>query len=296
MKSKGSSSVRLPIRRSLTPVTISSLVIALLMAVASAAGLLLPDLLYPTETLQLSFMATDVVNLSIGLPILLGSIWLARRGRLLGLLLWPGALFFVLYHYIVYTFGLPLNVGFLLALLLLALSAYTLAGLVARIDGEAVEGRLKGRVPERLAGGFLAGSGAAFFLLATGTIVSGILGQTPISEADLALQVSDTIVSLAWIIGGILLWRRQPLGYVTGTGLLFQASMLFIGLLVYFTLQPFLSGTPFPVVDFVVVFVMGLICFVPFGLFLRGIVSSKVTAQLASQLPSLSAKGGKRGC
>lgn len=275
MESRGSSSAQLPVRRSLTPVTIFSLVIALLMAVASAAGLLFRDQIYPSEELQQAFMATDVVNLLIGLPILLGSVWLARRGKLLGLLFWPGALFFVLYHYIVYTFGMPLNVGFLLALLLLALSAYTLAGLVARINGEAVERQLRGNVPERLAGGLLAGSGAAFFLLATGTIVSGILGQSPISETDLALQVSDTIVSIAWIIGGILLWRRQPLGYVTGAGLLFQASMLFIGLLVYFALQPFLSGTPFPAVDFVVVFVMGLTCFVPFGLFLRGIVSSK---------------------
>jgi hypothetical protein len=34
----------------------------------------------------------------IGLPILRGSMGLARRGKLLGLLLWPGALFYVLYH------------------------------------------------------------------------------------------------------------------------------------------------------------------------------------------------------
>lgn len=83
---------------------------------------------------------------------------------------------------------------------------------------------------------------------------------------------------MAWIIGGALLWRREPLGYVTGTGLLFRASMLlFVGLLVYFALQPILTATPFPVVDFVVVSMMGLIVFVPFGLFVRGITSEKVT-------------------
>lgn len=269
----GGGPAALPVTGGLMLVTIFSLVIALLMVVSSVAGLLYPDQLYPTEALRRSFMATDVVNLSIGLPILLGSIWFARRGKLLGLLFWPGALLYVLYHYIVYTFALPLNVGFLLSLLLLALSAYTMAGLVATIDGKAVQQRLSGAVPERFAGGVLAGSGILFALLATGTIVNGIVNQTSITRAELGLQVSDFMVSVAWVIGGILLWQRKPLGYVSGAGLLFQASMLFIGLLVYFVLQPFLTGTPFPAVDFVVVFIMGLVCFVPFGLFLRGVVS-----------------------
>lgn len=88
----------LPVTRDLTPVYVASLVIAVLMTVASLLGLLYPERLYPTEALQQSFLATDVVNLVIGLPILLGSMGLARRGKLLGLLLWPGALFYVLYH------------------------------------------------------------------------------------------------------------------------------------------------------------------------------------------------------
>lgn len=268
-----SESTALPVTGGLTFITILSLVIALLMVVASSAGLLYPDRLYPAEELRRSFMATDVVNLCIGLPILLGSIWFARRGKLLGLLFWPGALLYVLYHYIVYTFALPLNVGFLLSLLLLTMSAYTMAGLVATIDGRAIEQQLSGAVPERLTGGVLAGLGTAFAMLALGTIVNGVATQTPMAAADLALQISDTVVSVAWVTGGVMLWRREPLGYVTGAGLLFQASMLFIGLLVYFILQPFLTTALFPVVDFVVVFVMGLVCFVPFGLFLRGVVS-----------------------
>ena len=41
------------------------------------------------------------------LPILLGSMWLARRGSLAGLLLWPGALFYALYAYVPYLVGAP---------------------------------------------------------------------------------------------------------------------------------------------------------------------------------------------
>ena len=263
----------LPVTGNLTLAYVLSLVIAVLMTVASVAGLLYPDQLYPTEELQQSFMATDVVNLFIGLPILLGSMWFARRGKLIGLLFWPGALFYVLYHYIVYAFALPLNWGFLLSLLLLALSAYTMTGLVASIDGKAVQQRLSGNVPERITGGVLTVSGITFALLAIGTIANGIVTQTPIGESELALQVSDFIVSVAWIIGGVLLWRREPLGYVVGAGLLFQASMLFVGLLAFFILQPFLTAAPLALTDTIVVTLMSLIVFIPFGLFLRGAAS-----------------------
>jgi hypothetical protein len=94
-----------------------------------------------------------------------------------------------------------------------------------------------------------------------------IVNRTPIVASELVFQVSDFIVSVAWIIGGILLWR------VTGAGLLFQASMLFVGLLIYLALQPVLTATPFPLTGFVAISVMGLIVFVPFGRFVRGIVS-----------------------
>lgn len=154
----------------------------------------------------------------------------------------------------------------------------TVASIAGLLHPDRLYQQLVDSVPERIAGGALTVSGVTFALLAIGTIVNGIVSQTPIVESELALQVSDFIISVAWIIGGALLWRREPLGYVTGTGLLFRASMLlFVGLLVYFALQPILTATPFPVVDFVAVSMMGLIVFVPFGLFVRGITSEKVT-------------------
>lgn len=59
------------------------------------------------------FLAHDGFNLVVGLPILLGSLWLARRGSLIGLLLWPGALFYVLYTYALYVVGAPFSALFL---------------------------------------------------------------------------------------------------------------------------------------------------------------------------------------
>ena len=265
----------LPIRCNLTLAYAISLVIAALMAIASVAGLLYQTIIYPTDELLQSFVPNDVVNLFIGLPILLGSMWLARRGKLIGLLFWPGALFFVLYNYIIYVFAMPLNMAFLLHLVLVTMSVYTLIGLVASIDGKVVQQRLTGAVPERLAGGVLAGLGLLFFLRVIGVIVNALTSQTPIAETELALHTSDFLITPAWVIGGVLLWRRKEFGYVIGLGLLFQASMLFIALIIFLLLQPFLTTAPFVLADVVVIFTMGLICFIPFVLFVRGVVSKR---------------------
>lgn len=243
------------------------------MAVASVLGLMYRTIIYPTDELFRTFVPNDIVNLFIGLPILFGSMWLARRGKLIGLLSWPGALFFVLYNYLVYTFAMPLNVVFLLYLALVMMSVYTLISLVARIDKKAVQLRLSGAVSERVAGGILVGFGLLFFLQVIVVIVTALTTQTPIPKTELALHISDFLIAPILAFGGFLLWQRKGFGYVIGLGLLFQTSMLFIGLIIFLLLQPFLTSAPFVLADVVVIFIMGLVCFIPFVLFLRGTIS-----------------------
>jgi hypothetical protein len=245
------------------------------MAAASLAGLLFPASIYPTEELRRAFVSNDVVNLFIGLPILLGAMWLARRGHLLGLLFWPGALFYATYNYIAYAVAMPLTRLFIIDVALVLVSIYTIYGLLSNMDGEAVQAQLKGRVFERLTGGVLIGFGALFFLMAAGKVLGHVAGQAALPWPQVSVQIADLLVTPAWLVGGILLWRKRALGYAGGAGLLFQASMLFVALLVFFILQPFVAGAPFPVNDFVVIAVMSLICLIPFGLFLRGAATSK---------------------
>jgi hypothetical protein len=140
--------------------------------------------------------------------------------------------------------------------------------LLKSIDGAAVQARLQGCVAERFGAGVLMGFGVLFFLRAVAEFFDGAAGMP-----EFGVLVADGLITPFWILGGLYLWRKQPLGYVAGTGLLFQASMLFVALLVFFILQPFVAGVPFPVEDFVVIFVMGSVCFIPFGLFVRGIVA-----------------------
>lgn len=264
----------LPVTQDLKPGYVFSLLIVALTAGASIAGLLYPNDIYPTEELRQSFVANDLINLVIGLPILLGSMWLARRGKLIGLLFWPGAIFYGLYNYLVYLFAMPFNVMFLLYLMIVTLSIYATIGLVANIKGKEVQRRLIGRVPERFAGGVLFGFGFLFIVRALAVMAQALINQSPIARPELGLLVADFIFSAAFVIGGLLLWRRQPLGYVGGTGLLFQTSMLFVGLVIILIMKPLLTEAPFVLTDIVIVFLMGLICFIPFTLFVRGVVKS----------------------
>jgi hypothetical protein len=269
----------LPVAHDLKVITLVSLLIALLTAGASATGLLYQDQIYPNDALREAFVANDVVNLVLGLPILLGSMWLARRGRLVGLLFWPGALFYAFYNYLVYLLGLPFNVMYVAALVIVTLSLYATIGLVAGLDGPAVEARLKGFVPEKLAGAILVIFGLLFMMLAASGLAGALASGDAIAAPDLALQSTDFLVCFAWIIGGVMLWRRDALGYVSGTGLLFQASMLFIGLLAVLLLQPLLGAASLAIGDIVTVALMSLVSFIPLGLFLRGVRRSEASGR-----------------
>jgi hypothetical protein len=244
-----------------------SLIIAGMMTVLSLVGLLFPMTTYPSEDLRQSFIANDVVNLVFGLPILLGALWLARSGKLPGLLGLPGVLFYITYSALAYAAAMPLTWPFFIHLALAGLCAVAIFLLLSRLDGAAVQARLQGRVAERFGAGVLIGFGALFFLRAVGEFFDGAAGM-----AEFGVLVADLLTTPFWILGGLYLWRKQPLGYVSGAGLLFQASMLFVGLLVFFILQPFVAGVPFAVDDFVVIAVMSLLCFIPFGMFARGVM------------------------
>jgi hypothetical protein len=232
--------------------------------------------LYPTHRLLLSFAPSDAFNLLVGLPILLGSMWLARRGNLIGLLCWPGALFYVLYMYVPYVVGVPFNVLFLPYLVLVALSAYTLIGLVASIDGHVVRQRLTGLVPARTSGGILAGLAILIIVRQIAVIVTALTSQTPVDTAELSSWIADfTLAIPLLLVSGILLWRREALGYVAGAGLLLAYGVLALSLIPFFVLQARYTASPVDVTGIVAVLVMAALCFTPFAFFVRGAGSAR---------------------
>lgn len=259
-----------PITRSTKTVETLSIVIAALMAAASLAALLFPAALYASEETRQGMLSNDVVNLLIGVPALIFCLLLHRRKRLMGLLFWLGALLYVTYNSLAAAVAFPSLLLFFPHLVLTALSITALVILLPRINMTTIKKRLTGKVSERFAGATLTIFGIAFFVLALSIFFGGEAGPSEVGTA-----AADLIAAPVWAVSGIQLLRRKPFGYTLGAGMLFHASTLFTGLLIYFFLQPVVAGVPFPLEDFIAIFPMALLCFIPFGLFMRGMIRAE---------------------
>lgn len=281
-----SSSADLPVKRNLTPAYRLSLAVAALMATASVAGIVLglaglygadPKLgVGVTEAeaglLLPGLLGQDIFNLVIGVPLLLGTMWLARRGSLAGLLLWPGALFYALYWYVIYLVGAPFSALFLLYVPLVTLSTYATIAVVSSIDGGRTRRRLGGAVPARLVGGTLVVLGLLTLGQdAGGAFVTALADDAPVDLAARPVWISDLAIEVpAVLAGGALLWLRKPLGYVAGAGLLLQYGLTPVGLAASMALASALTGSPLEVSTAVVLLVFGAVCFAPLAFFIRG--------------------------
>jgi len=268
------------IKREITLAYIISGIIALIMCVASVVGILYGSHIYPASQVS-NNVGTDVLNLVVGLPILLGSMWFAKRGSLIGLLLWPGALFYILYIYTFYILGVPFNVLFLPYIVLVTLSAYTIIGLVASIDGEAVRKQLNGKVPARTTGGMFILISILFMIVDLFLIVTALVSNAPVSVTSYASWVTDFTIQLpALFVIGILLWRREALGYVAAPGLLFQGAVLNAGFAIVLVIEAIFTSSPINVPFVALVFVIGAISLVLLAFFMRGAARGRLPATL----------------
>lgn len=215
------------ILRVLTPL------LAVSLAVASAAGVFLPGT-YERDaaTFAAQGIGQDLVDLFLAVPLLLVTFYAAQRGSRSGLLLYGGVLAYIMYSFVIYAFGLHFNRFFLLYCSTLGLSLYAFivwmkgmgrADLSEWFEGLPVKGRSV----------FLILVALIFYGLWLSSILPAIIGDkvpeeilqndfliNPVHVLDLAFALP------ALIISGILLWRRQSLGY-----LLTVVSLVFIILL-----------------------------------------------------------------
>ena len=108
----------------------------------SIFGLLGPNAELAQPPSVLVSRAGDLANLLVLVPALLVTSRLARRGSFLGLLLWPGALFYAVYINAVYLLTAPFAVLVFGYLGLVVLAAATVIALLCDIDGAVVRRRL----------------------------------------------------------------------------------------------------------------------------------------------------------
>jgi hypothetical protein len=219
----------------------------------SAGGVLVPG-----------FAAHDLFNLMAIAPLLLVTLWFARRGRSEARLLWPGVLFYTLYTYMVALVGSPFGALFVVHGALVVASASTILVLLTQAQGVT-----RVALAPRAVGGILialAALTAAQDL--TGVLVSAQSGAEPLGRrvwtADFVLEIP------ALLIGGVLLWRRLPLGYAAAPGLLLQFGLTPLALGLILAAQPALTGSTLDVGTTTGVLLFSCAAFAPLVWIARG--------------------------
>jgi hypothetical protein len=270
---------RLPVTRDLTLAHLASVLVALGIVGASAVGLTSgAGGSYRDSSLVLVSQGADAANLVLVVPTLLGAMWLARRKSIFGLLLWPGALFYVLYAYFLYLVGAPFTALFFVYAGLVTLGAFTVIGIVASIDGQETR--------RRLAGAPAQGIGAALTLIAvaayaglTGTAISALVDPTG-DAATRPLAVADWAVGTPVLLaGGLLLWQRVSLGYVTAPGLLLVSGLGGVAFALAAVIDNLLSGPPTEPAVIAVHLVISVLSFVLLVVFARRAMSRQPLAR-----------------
>lgn len=203
-----------------------SLAAALIAAVGSIVALLDSGTIYGQETDVLADQAAaqDSVNLFLVAPLIvvLGS--RAARGSMRAYLCWLACLVFTAYNYAIYAFTIHFGPLFLPWVAVLGLSVYALIGGLATLDASIVKAWFTGRALPLTAWTLMV-LATLFALLWLSEIVPDLLaGRGSTSAGDYRVptnpvHVLDLAIFLpAVFASGVLLLRKDPLGYATAPG------------------------------------------------------------------------------
>ncbi len=188
---------------------------------------------YDTVSSAAQQQGNDVVTLTVGLPLLAISTWLAFRGSLRGRLLLTGTLGFFLYTYMSMAMLTSYNALFLVYVALFSLSLYAFILSMMAFDLENLPRHFSEHLPRRWIAGLMFLVGGFLLLAWLGRIVPPLLqGETPALEntTTLVIQAMDLglIMPLA-ILSGILLLRRSAWGYLLASVTLLKGITLGLG-------------------------------------------------------------------
>ncbi|MCL6573209.1 MAG: hypothetical protein K6T88_16250 [Bacillus sp. (in: Bacteria)] len=164
-------------------------------------------------------IAQDYVTLFLGIPLLLFSLFLSRKGLLKGKLLLTGTLGYFLYTYASYSFLSMYNSMFLAYVLLMSASFFAFTLSMMSFDIPKLPQYFNEKLPVKFIGGFFLFVSFVFAMMWLGKIVPSLFNDTAPDGLEqyttLVIQALDLgFVIPVSIIAGILLIKRKPFGYL----------------------------------------------------------------------------------
>jgi hypothetical protein len=161
--------------------------LAVVATVAGIATFFIPSFLRGPAVMNGSARGTALVIFAVAVPTLIIAMFATSRGSLRALILWLGAVGYLLYNSLVLLFLTPANRLFLLYVAMLSLSVWSISALIAHIDVAALREQFSTRLPVR---------GIAIYTM-----------------------VIVTLNALVWLRGIVpTIFANGPPGFVNGTG------------------------------------------------------------------------------
>jgi hypothetical protein len=175
----------------------------------------------------------DVVWLGLAIPVLAMAFGLHLRGSVRGTLLFVGVLASFLYKYLLWAFDWAYNPLYLIYVALFSLSLWTLVLVLRDFDGDQIRAAIGPRFPARTLATFSLAVGGLLLLKCLGEIVPTIRSNTlPIAATGYYTLIDQGLdlglLTPFCVMTGILLLKRETLGYVLSTSALML--LLTIGL------------------------------------------------------------------
>jgi hypothetical protein len=164
-------------------------------------------------------IAQDIVTLIVGIPLLVISLLMARRHLLKGRLLLTGTLGYFLYTYSSYSFLSMYNSMFIIYVILMSASFFAFVLMMMSFEIQSLPHLFHEKLPVKLIGGFLIAVSFVFGMMWIGKIIPALVNHTHPDGIEhyttLVIQALDLgFVIPTGFLAGILLIKRNPLGYL----------------------------------------------------------------------------------
>jgi NAD/NADP transhydrogenase beta subunit len=236
-----------------------------LAAIASLAGLALPDLYRDAPFWAQQARGIDLATLLLGTPILAAGLLTAGRGSRLGRLAVVGGLLYLIYNYAIYASSVAMNQLSVVYIAVLGLAVWSFALSLVSMDLGAAAAPVVARLPRRTGAWFLIAVAMLFGLLwlsqigaftFTGQLPADLerteLPANPVYALDLALFLP--LVAVA----GIGLLRGRPTAAAYAQPMLIWVFLTSAGIVGGFLFAT-LAGDEVPIVVSIIVGAVGVL-------------------------------------
>jgi len=218
---------------------ILSIIIAICAIFTSIGGIFFEGIYRDNKLIVSVMRANDIVTLFIAVPIMFASIFLDMKNSYRARLIWIGTLFYMMYNFMFYLYGVAFNRFFLLYVFLFTASAYAIIFAFMKTDIKLIAEKFSQKIPVKRISGFM-----LFFCLLLGGLwigmsvsylFTGKIPQTVIDSGHPTAVVFATDLSIlipAIALGAILLWKKRAWGYILSTVMMVKATTYGTGLII----------------------------------------------------------------